>query len=373
MTVVQTRSRVAERSLVGGLGALALALVLAGCSGGGGDAQSDADPIDVLQGTWTCVQEADPGSGAASEWIFTVTDNGITIENPGSDMVAEESYELSGTVLTLTDVDVDGGRLQAGYEDPATADLPTAVPADGESFTTAISLPSGDEWGLSVTRAGETYVIRVAEPQDEVWTCAAGDQAPTPTTDAHSEQPEEPTQAPSTAADLSTPIGWCQAALSDSGVLDLLSGADVRGSAFISNAGAEQLGWSWDCTYNSAGVGGAASANFAPAAWGDPAEAIDDVLSPDNPLFASESKTWNGSQPGAVTYGTPTMGALTLTGVAQVTASDGSLGTLSLSIYFGDGTSETVVPTAIAAMEAYFGFAQTNPPFPTTDGPAHSG
>lgn len=356
------------------LGVVVAIATLAGCSGGGG--QENDDPIDVLRGTWTCTGPNISADGETTKWTFVITDDQITIDNPASGISAKEAYEVKGSTLNITDADAEWLLLQQGYEEPVTVELPAKAPGDGEGFPTTIALPNGDNWKLDISLADGVYSIAVADPRNQSWACAEGADAPPAATgdtgSSGGQADQEPDADPAPAVDTSTALGWCEAALTESGVLDLLSAADLRGSAFVSNKGVEQLGWSWDCTYNSAGTGGAAATNFAPASWSDPAEAINYVLSPDNPLFVAESKNWNGSQPGAVAYGTPTQGALTVTGVAEVLASDGTPGTVSLSIYFGDGTSETVVPTAVAAMESYFGFAVSVPPTPTTDGPAHS-
>ena len=306
------------------------------------------------------MQEADPGTGVTSEWTFTVADGSITIANPDSGMAAEETYELDGNILTLTDADEEWMRLQQGYEEPATASLPSAVPADGDSFSSTIDLPNGDQWILDITRTGDTYAIEVGEPQDEAWTCASGDEAPEAAA-AAPEAAEEPAEPEPASFDLSTRSGWCGAAFDASG-LDEVYGVDAATEDEFGNQGNERLAFAWNCVYNTNGTGWTFQVHWTPGSMQDPSVGIQDSYDVMNPNFTVTATTWNGAD-GTFTYGVTSDGTTQASATGVVTGADGAPGAATVFT----ATSDLSDAQASEAFTKFFAFAAANPPQAYTD------
>lgn len=141
--------------------------LLAGCS------SAPSTPLVYFQGKWSCTDNQTPEVKGAplDKWSFDISQKRITMSPPHGSEQEVENYVLKGGTLTLTD-NGNSGRLQQSYKDPATAKFPKAIPANGNTYDTAIQLPNGDTWVLKITVNGDKATIKVAEPEDELWACA---------------------------------------------------------------------------------------------------------------------------------------------------------------------------------------------------------
>ena len=157
--------------------AVLISIGLAGCSAAGQTngapaVSAPSTPIAYFQGKWSCVQDTDPDvkGNPLSKWTFDISENKITVSDSGNTSI--EKYALTNGTLTISDV--QGGLLQHGYKNPATAQFPAAIPSKGHPFSTTIQLPNGDKWGLTVAASGNEATVDAAEPQSEQWKCSRG-------------------------------------------------------------------------------------------------------------------------------------------------------------------------------------------------------